>query len=212
MSYPSILTDLHLDILREIGNIGAGNATTSLSKLLNRKINMKVPDVKMVAFDEMMDVIGGPEQEIASVFVRVIGDAPGSMFFVLKPEEASLFISDMIGDPDFQLGTSGNQELGLSAYVELGNILFGSYLSALSDFTNLNLQPSVPSVAVDMVGAILTFGLLELSQVADHAILIDTKLIDETNKFKDINGHFFLLPDPNSFETIFKTLGVREDE
>jgi chemotaxis protein CheC len=212
MSYPSILTDLHLDILREIGNIGAGNATTSLSKLLNRKINMKVPDVKMVAFDEMMDVIGGPEQEIASVFVRAIGDAPGSMFFVLKPEEASLFVSEMIGDPDFQLGSSANQELGLSAYVELGNILCGSYLSALSDFTNLNLQPSVPSVAVDMVGAILSFGLLELSQVADHAILIDTKLIDETNKFNDINGHFFLLPDPNSFNTIFKTLGVREDE
>ncbi|MBB6452901.1 chemotaxis protein CheC [Salirhabdus euzebyi] len=212
MTYPYELTPLHLDLLKEIGNIGAGNAATSLSKLLNRKINMKVPDVKIISFDEMMEVVGGPEQVIASVFVRIQGDATGSIFFVLSPEEASKFVGEMIGDESFQFGEPPFSELGLSAYTELGNILSGSYLSALSDFTQLNLQPSVPSISVDMVGAILTFGLIELSQVADHAILIDTILQDEKYHLEKVRGHFFLLPDPDSFQTFFQSLGVSSNE
>jgi chemotaxis protein CheC len=212
MEYPAILTDFYLDIIKEIGNIGAGNAATSLSKLLNRKISMEVPSVKLVSFDEMMDTVGGPEQEIASVFIRIEGDAPGNMFFFLTPEEANIFIKCMLRDDSFQLLKPPYDELALSAYLELGNIVSGSYLSALSDFTKLNLQPSVPSVSIDMVGAILTFGLIELSQVSDQVILIDTKVTDETNEYNQITGHFFLLLNPESFSTIFKALGVMNNE
>ncbi|MCG6171515.1 chemotaxis protein CheC, partial [Anoxybacillus sp. LAT_11] len=91
---------------------------------------------------------------------------------------------------------------------ELGNILAGSYLSALADFTRLNLHPSVPALAIDMIGAVLSFGLLELSRVGDYAILIDTAIYDERRPDESINGHFFLLPDPESFSTIFRALGV----
>ena len=100
----------------------------------------------------------------------------------------------------------------MSCLQELGNILSGSYLSALSDFTNLNIYPSVPSLTIDMVGATLSFGLLELSQVSDYAIVIDTVLEKEGNLFETINGHFFLLPDPNSFDVIFNSLGVATNE
>lgn len=210
MSFTDNINSLHLDILREIGNIGAGNAATALSKLLNKKIDMKVPNVEIVSFDEMMDMAGGSDNIAAGVFLRIEGDAPGSMFFMLPLEQATNFIRDMIGDETVQLAEPPYEELALSALQELGNILSGSYLSALSDFTNLSLYPSVPALAIDMVGAIVSYGLIELSQVSDYAIVINTALNeDEKSISETVKGHFFLLPDPDSFHTLFESLGVK---
>ncbi|MEK4667200.1 chemotaxis protein CheC [Niallia sp. FSL R7-0271] len=210
MSFTDKINSLHLDILREIGNIGAGNAATALSKLLNKKIDMKVPNVEIVSFDEMMDMAGGSDNIAAGVFLRIEGDAPGSMFFMLPLEQATNFIRDMIGDETVQLAEPPYEELALSALQELGNILSGSYLSALSDFTNLSLYPSVPALAIDMVGAIVSYGLIELSQVSDYAIVINTALNEDEKSISEIvKGHFFLLPDPDSFHTLFESLGVK---
>lgn len=213
MTFVNQITTLHLDVLREIGNIGAGNAATSLSKLLNKRIDMKVPDVKIVDFDEMMDMVGGPENIVASVFLRLEGDVSGSMFFVLPINQASKFIQQMIDDPSFSFFEQPNNEMANSALQELGNILSGSYLSSLSDFTNLSLYPSVPALSIDMFGAIISYGIIELSQVSDHAIVIDTALNDfETNENECVKGNFFLLPDPDSFPVIFEALGVTSNE
>jgi len=210
MSFTDKINSLHLDILREIGNIGAGNAATALSKLLNKKIDMKVPNVEIVSFDEMMEMAGGSDKIAAGVFLRIEGDAPGSMFFMLPLEQATNFIRDMIGDETAQLSEPPYEELPLSALQELGNILSGSYLSALSDFTNLSLYPSVPALAIDMVGAIVSYGLIELSQVSDYAIVINTALNEDEKLISEtVNGHFFLLPDPDSFHTLFESLGVK---
>ncbi|MED4037837.1 chemotaxis protein CheC [Niallia taxi] len=212
MGFTDKITSLHLDILREIGNIGAGNAATALSKLLNKKIDMKVPNVEIVSFDEMMDMAGGSDNIVAGVFLRIEGDAPGSMFFMLPIEQATNFIRDMIGDETAQL-SEPYDELSLSALQELGNILSGSYLSALSDFTNLSLYPSVPALAIDMVGAIVSYGLIELSQVSDYAIVINTALNEDDKSLSEtVKGHFFLLPDPDSFHTLFESLGVKLDD
>lgn len=209
MDFFNRISSIHLDILKEIGNIGAGNAATALSKLLNKKIDMKVPDVRIVSFDEMMNITGGAENVVAGVFLRIEGEAPGSMFFVLPIEQATKFIQEMIGDESFNLESPPYNEMGLSALQELGNILSGSYLSSLSDFTNLSLYPSVPEISIDMVGAIISYGLIELSHVSDYAIVIDTALNEgEIINKESVKGHFFLLPDPESFDTIFKALGV----
>ncbi|UTE75413.1 chemotaxis protein CheC [Rossellomorea sp. KS-H15a] len=200
---------MHLDILKEIGNIGAGHAATALSTLLDKKIDMKVPSVQIVSFDQMMDMAGGPDNVVVSVFLRIEGEAPGSMFFLLPLEQASMYIRSMIQDRSFSFNAPPYSELGLSAMQELGNILSGSYLSSLSDFTNLKLLPSVPALSVDMAGAIIGFGLLEISQVSDYAIVIDTALKEEEGEESEsVKGHFFLLPDPDSFEIIFQSLGV----
>ncbi|MDZ5473459.1 chemotaxis protein CheC [Bacillus sp. 31A1R] len=213
MTFLDKYSTMHLDILKEIGNIGAGHAATALSKLLNKKIDMNVPNVKVVSFDEMMDMAGGPDNIVASVFLRIEGDAPGSMFFVLSLQQANTFIQQMIGDDSFSFGEPPYSELALSALQELGNILSGSYLSSLSDFTQLSLYPSVPALSIDMVGAIISFGLIELSQVSDYAIVIDTAINeDEIIQSESVNGHFFLLPDPTSFDIIFKSLGVAQNE
>lgn len=203
----------HLDILKEIGNIGAGHAATSLSTILNRKINMSVPSVRVVDFNEVMEIIGGPEKVVVSVFLRIEGDAPGSMFYLLSPEQANRFVRQMTGENNFSIDEPPYSEISVSAIHELGNILAGSYLSSLSDFTNLMLQSSVPSMAVDMAGSILSFGLIELSQVSDYAIIIDTCLSDDSiQASQDVEGHFLLLPDPDSFSVIFRALGVNENE
>ncbi|WP_313798658.1 chemotaxis protein CheC [Cytobacillus sp.] len=213
MSFIEKISSIHLDILKEIGNIGAGHAATALSTLLNKKIDMKVPSVQIVSFDEMMNMAGGAENVVAGVFLRIEGEAPGSMFFVLPIEQATSFIREMIGDESFSLKTPPYSEIGLSALQELGNILSGSYLSSLSDFTNLSLYPSVPALSIDMVGAIISYGLIELSHVSDYAIVIDTALNeDEEADTEYVKGHFFLLPDPDSFQTIFKSLGVPHND
>ncbi|MFD1018205.1 chemotaxis protein CheC [Thalassobacillus hwangdonensis] len=201
-----------MDVLKEIGNIGAGHAATSLSQLLQHKVEMHVPSVRMVDFDEMMELGGGAEKKMVSVFLRMEGDAPGSMFFVLSPEQARRFVSMMIHSEDVQFDQPPYDELAISALHELGNILTGSYLSSLADFTNLDLHPSVPSIAIDMVGATLSFGLIELSQVSDQAIVIETCLSTEETEQQDVKGHFFLLPDPGSYEKVFRSLGVETDE
>lgn len=205
------LTNVQKDVLREIGNIGAGNAATSLSKLINKKVNMQVPSVNIVSYDEMMEMIGGPEETIAAVFFRIQGEAPGTVYFILTIEEAEFLINQMVNKSDINLMDSTVGELEMSVLQEAGNILTGSYLSALSDFTKINMQPSVPYLSIDMAGAILTAGILELSQVTDYAIIIDTK-INHKESGNEIHGNFLLLPDPESFPKIFKMLGINDHE
>lgn len=203
------ITDLHLDVLKEIGNIGAAHAATSMSELLSRKIDMHVPNVALVSFDDMFELAGGAEEVVAGIFLRLEGDLTGSMFFVLPLDSANRFIRRLINDDTFDFNSENLPPMGVSAMQEVGNILSGSYLSALSDFTGLKIYPTVPSLSVDMVGAIISFGLIEVSHYSDEVIVIDTKMIEEgENDNVSVDGHFFLLPDPTSYKTIFQSLGV----
>jgi len=206
----SNLSESQVDLLKEVGNIGSGNAATSLSMLIGDKIDMKIPTVRIVGYDEMMDLVGGPDALITAIFLRIEGDTPGNMFFVLSPEETVNFIEQMTGQEDFSVGQPPYDEMALSALEEAGNILAGSYLSALSDFLKLSVQPSVPVLTIDMAAAILTEGLIEISQFGDYAIIIETVIDNHGKKQKQIKGHFFLLPDPDSFEKIFNKLGVAD--
>ncbi|MCI2255455.1 chemotaxis protein CheC [Domibacillus sp. PGB-M46] len=213
MNYIDRIQPIHLDILKEAGNIGAGHAATSLSTLLNRKIDMKVPNVRIVPFAEMMELTGGSEKEVVSVGLRIEGEAGGNMFFMLAVEEANRFIQKLMGDESFTFRDHNTHTMGFSAMQEMGNILSGSYLSALGDFTQLKLQPSVPELAVDMFGAIISYGLLEISQYSDYTIVIDT-ILTETDEgdVETVKGHFFLLLSPDSFPILFEALGAGYDK
>jgi chemotaxis protein CheC len=192
-----------LDVLREVGNIGAGNAATALSKLMNNPVEMKVPRASVLQFDEITEILGGAERVVAAIFMRVSGETPGNMFFMIDTEQAKQMVRhiagiDLAGGEDFS-------PMERSALAEIGNILIGSYLSALADFTKLHLTPSVPSLAVDMAGAILSFGLTPFGPLGDHALLIDTSFFVGT---RQLEGYFFFLPDPESFGKLFQALGV----
>ncbi|SCW42594.1 chemotaxis protein CheC [Paenibacillus tianmuensis] len=195
--------DFQMDVLKEVGNIGAGHAATALSQLLDKPVDMLVPKVRMVPFEEIADSVGGAEQPVIAIFLRVEGETPGNLFFILKFESAKKLLHSLAGIEVVE----GDEysEMELSALNEIGNILAGSYLSSLADFTQLNMQPTVPSLAIDMAGAILSYGLLQFGQMGDQALLIDTKFLDGSD---EVEGHFFLIPDPESFERIFVALGV----
>lgn len=169
---------------------------------------MHVPQVEMVSFNDMMERVGGAETFVTGIYLRIEGDVAGGMFFIMSVEQANQLIRKLIHEKSFDFAQSPS-ELGLSAMQEMGNILSGSYLSALSDFTKLKLYPTPPALASDMFGAIISIGLIEVSQISDYVIVIDTSIIEhEENAKEEVSGHFFLIPDPNSFSTIFTSLGV----
>ncbi|WP_213411356.1 chemotaxis protein CheC [Xylanibacillus composti] len=193
-----------MDVLKEVGNIGAGNAATALSKLLDKPVDMQVPKVNLLPFEAITNIVGGSEQVVIAIFLRVVGDAPGNMFFVIQPASAKKLLERIAG-LEIEEEEDRFSEMEYSALHEIGNILAGSYLSSLADFTKLSLQPTVPSLAVDMAGAILSFGLMEYGAMGDRALLIDTKFLEGQDA---VEGHFFLIPDPESFGKMFAALGV----
>jgi len=205
MGYFTKFGDFQFDVLREIGNIGAGHAATALSKLISKEIDMKVPQVSIIPFDKVADCVGGAEAVVVTVFLRVEGDSPGNMFFILDMDSAKHLLHQITGiEKDvFEWG-----DFEISALHEIGNILTGSYLSSLADFTHLNMQPSVPALAVDMAGAILSHGLIALGQAGDYALTIDTAFFEGNELVK---GNFFLIPDPDSLPILFRSLGVPFD-
>ncbi|MBP1991315.1 chemotaxis protein CheC [Paenibacillus eucommiae] len=197
------IADFQMDVLKEVGNIGAGHAATALSTLLNKPIDMLVPRVRMLPFEEICESVGGAETVVMAIFLRVDGDAPGNLFFILNLESARKMLLHLVGIPE--LDGEEYTEMEISALNEIGNILAGSYLSSLADFTHLRMSPTVPSLAIDMAGAILSYGLLQFGHMGDQALLIDTKFLEGEN---EVQGHFFLIPDPESFSKIFIALGV----
>lgn len=202
------LSNLQKDILREIGNIGSGNATTAMSQLINKEIKMEVPSVKVVTINELIDLIGGPERLIVSIFFRFDGEVTGTVYFILTVEEANYLISEMTNGYVTEVMQDGQKDpMAISVLQEIANILNGSYLSAMADFTNLNMKASIPYLSIDMAAATIVTGLVELSRSTDYAIMIDTQIVSEHIKEK-VSGHFLLLPDPESIPVLFKALGM----
>lgn len=202
------LTNIQLDVLREIGNIGAGNAATSMSLLTNRKVDMQVPVVKLIPFEQVMELIGGADEVVVAIYLRIMGEASGTVYFIMSLSEAEELVKQIIHDDSFSLESPEDiSDFAVSALLEAGNILTGSYLSALSDFIQINMQPSIPSLAIDMAGAVLAVGLVELSNVTDYAIVIDT-MMNNDERENNFQGHFFLLPDTETLPKIFTALGI----
>jgi chemotaxis protein CheC len=196
------LNEFHLDVLREIGNIGAGHAATALSTLLQQEIQMKVPCVRIASFDEIADILGGAEQIVIGVFLRTVGEIPGNIFFLLTLDSAKRLLVSILGDNEHSDSFS---DMEISAISEVGNILASSYVSSMSDFIKKEIQVTVPAVSIDMAGAILSVGLIPMGEIGDLALVVETELLYEN---REIEGYLFMLPDPGTIETIFQALGV----
>jgi len=202
------LNNLHLDVLREIGNIGAGNAVTALAKMLNRRIDMDVPKVKILEFKDVNETLGGAETLVAGILLRIGGDVSGYIMFIIEYNAAHLLVDILMGKPigESEQNQQGEfDEIEISALKEIGNILAGSYISALSSLTNLNIQPSVPELAIDMAGAILSFPAIEFGKIGDTVLYIETEFSEDERK---VIGDFFLIPDTQSYDILLNALGV----
>lgn len=191
------------DLLREIGNIGAGNATTALSQMINEKIDMKVPVVELLEFKELSDVVGGAESLVVGILLTLNGDVDGMIMFMLQHKSAKHLVGMLMGrsvceEEEFS-------EMDLSALNEIGNIIAGAYLSSLSTLTNLLITSSVPYMSIDMAGAILSVPAIEFGKVGDKALLIQSQFGKDD---EEVSGYFILIPTLESYEKIISSLGM----
>jgi chemotaxis protein CheC len=201
------MNNMQYDVLREIGNIGAGNATTALSQMINSRIEMKVPKVEILEFSEIAEIVGGPEKIVVGILFTLGGDIDGMMIFMTDKPASMHMVNILLGNQkqtkiadDYEFN-----EMELSALSEIGNIIAGAYLSSLSTLTNLKILPSIPYLAIDMAGAILSVPAIEVGKIGDKGLLIETEFGD---KDKAVNGYFILIPSLDSYAAILKSLGL----
>ena len=197
------VNDIYFDVLREIGNIGAGNATTAMASMLGVRIDMEVPKVELLTFQELGSAICPEDESIVGIYLEVSEDISGSMMFLMKLNSAHYLVNRLMGRPaDYE---QEFDEMDMSALTEIGNIIAGSYLSALSSMTQLTIAPSVPHLAIDMAAAILSVPAIQFGLYGDNALLITTQFGDEVM----IDGYFILLPDIESYDKILQSLGIK---
>lgn len=191
----------YVDVLKELGNIGAGNATTALAQLLGCKVDMRVPQVRLLEFKDVGSLIGGEEQIMVGIYLAVEGDITGSIMFMLGKESAAHIVTKLMG---MEMGGSEFGEIEISALKEVGNIITGAYLNSLATITNMMIYPSVPTISVDMAGAILSVPAIEFGTIGDKILLIQTQFLDEV----ELDGYFILVPDLESYPKILSSLGM----
>lgn len=195
-------SEQYFDVLKELGNIGAGNATTALAQMIQCKVDMKVPQVRLLDFQEVGQAMGGEEQIMAGVYLLVEGDITGSMMFLLEEKAAHTLVAKLMQMPENQEGPFSEMEL--SALKEIGNIIVGSYLNSLSVLTNMMILPSVPDLSIDMAGAILSVPAIEFGELGDKILLIQTQFTDDVS----LDGYFILIPDLESYDKILTAIGM----
>lgn len=198
------LSTLQLDALREAGNIGAGHAATALSKLLRQRILMAVPKASVLPLSDVNVMVGGPDTLVWAIYLQIEGQVNGHMLFLLPYDHATLLVDLVMGYP---LGkTPEIDEMGTSILGEVGNVLTASYLVALGGLTKLDMQVSVPHLASDMVGAVLDAVVAELAVASDRVLALETEFSAENGG--PLKGFMFMLPTPDSLETLLQGMGM----
>jgi len=201
-AYPE-MSAAHMDILREISNIGIGNAITSLAQLINGQINMNVPIATFMSYDEIIALVGGPEELVSCVCISISGDLQGVILFIFN-SKSTISLIDMLMDNNIGT-TSAIDEMGSSAVMEVGNVLSGSFLNAIYQMTKLDLHSSVPMFAYDMLGAVLASIIVASGKVEEKVLVFETRLFNELAGAY-ISGHFFMLTEPGSIDILINAL------
>lgn len=199
MEYSNLST-LQLDALKEVSNIGAGNAATALSMLIGKKVDMTVPAVNVVRLDDIVEENG--ETEVAGTVVRVLGDIAGNILLVFESSTSENIIKKLVGSKQ-----SPESEMGSSVLCEIANIISAAYMNSIAQLTNLAILPSVPATSYDMLGAILTTTFIESNQYDEYILDIETVFLDGDTE-ENIGGHFYYIPMPGSLEKILKSIGI----
>jgi chemotaxis protein CheC len=199
------LEELQLDALREVANIGAGHAATALSQLTDCRIMISVPQIYVERMEQVPDILGDSQDVVAAVLMHMLGDLTGRMLLVV-PQSNALLLSDLLlrREPGT---TSEFGDLEQSSIKEAGNILGGAYMNALSDFMGMMLLPSVPSLAVDLSGAVLSTTHLSFGRDKDVVFCVETNFHFEEAS-ADLRGHFLLLPAVASLNSIFDAIRI----
>lgn len=199
------LSAIQLDALREIGNIGSGNAASSLSTMLERPVDIAVPTIRILDYNTVVENLGGPEQLLVGLLLCLEGDVTGMIMFLLHKEFAHMLLSTLTG-ASFQAGDEID-EFSQSAIREVGNIMAASYVNAISELTGLRINVSVPALSVDMAGSILSVPAIYYADLSDKIIVIEDSFIQVTDQ---ASSHILMIPEVASLEKIMTSLGLEE--
>jgi chemotaxis protein CheC len=199
----SDLTEMHISILSEIGNIGSGNAATSLSQMLAQPVNMSTPEVGIASYDEAYEKLGGPEAIMVGLVLTFTGDMSG-MIMLLLPDDVACNLINMVAFTDLK-HYSEIDEMGISALREISNIMAASFVNAISGMTGMFLDISTPSFTIDMLGAMMSLPASYFASIGDLFMFIKNEL--------EISGHktpanLLLMPDMESLDKLMAALGI----
>lgn len=197
------LTDFEKDQVAEIVNIGAGNAATALSHLMGQRVQMDVPCSHVGTIDEVLKSIGRSDDTVLTVYLKMTGDIGGALAVIFSHKAALKFVEVLANTK--KSGLTELSESDISSLREVGNILLGASLTALSKFLHLNITHSIPDVAVDMLGAILDSVLIDVGKDHKHVLAIGITLKVSED---DLGGQLFYLFDPGSTEKILEMTGA----
>jgi len=190
-------TDLQLDALREIANIGSGTAATALSTLLGRVIDVSVPTAAALPLAHAVDSVGAPEEVVTGVVLPVCGDFDAIVVLLFSSADAATVCT--------LLGVEAGTDVGISALAEVGNILGSSYVNAVVSMTGLQIEPKPPETASDMLGAIVSSVIAVGANQSDVALLLDSDLIIEGT---ECSFTFMLVPNASSISVLLGRLGL----
>jgi len=197
------LNEVHIDILKEVGNIGAGNAATSLSQMLSKRIEMNVPEVSLLDYNDIIESIGGAENVVVGVLIGFEGDIEGVILFLIKKEFAHLILNTLLGT---ELKSFEDiSDLELSALSEISNIMVSSYVNSISSLTDMRIRVAVPSLNIDMSGALLDAVTAEFSEAASKVVFIKGKYFCQN---ETVYSYMLLLPDRQSLKILMKKFGM----
>lgn len=186
--------------LTELGNIGAGNAATSLSVILSSKLTMTPPQVKLYDFNDLENILGGPDATVVGVLSSVEGELKAILLFVVGVEDAKHLVKALMGQD-----VEWHSEIGLSAVNEIANIIIGSYVSSLETLSGLKIRYALPQICIDMAGAILSVPCIEFGKVGDKALLINSQFMAGEQA---INGYIMMVSELHSYDELLKRLGI----
>ncbi len=195
-----------LNVLREISNIGSGNASNSLATMLNEIVDIGLPKSDMIKFIDITNSYNSPEELVVGTVLQLSGDMEGFIIVIMKVDSAlnlleKLCKKEIICDRNDY--NSVCEEL--SSMGEICNILCGTYLTAISDMTNLNIYPSVPYFRVDMVMEIMNLPISLYDLVDDSILCIETDFFTTDLK---IEGKYYFIPKVESCEKLLESLGI----
>ena len=183
------------DVLMEIGNIGTGNAVTALSSMINHRIEIERPNVKIMKFEEVPAMLGGPEE-------IKLGVLNGMFMFLISTKFAQTMLEKLLGTEIEDI--KNLDDMSLSAVCEIGNIMCCSYINAMTVMMDLRVHVSVPDLCIDMTGAILSVPMIHFARLSDELLLIEDKYHFDD---QEVVSHILFLPEIQSLERIFEALG-----
>lgn len=194
------LSEQAFNALTELGNIGAGNATTSLSVMLNSKLTMSPPKVDIYDFNSLESILGGPDATVMGVLSTIGGDMNAMILFVVGMEDAENLVKALMGDE-----VEWHSEIGISAIGEIANIIIGSYVASLETLTGMKMRYSQPESCIDMAGAILSVPCIEFGKISDKALLINSQFKAGE---KEVDGYIMMMSEVHSFDALLNKLGI----